>query len=104
MPTAERHTRAALPSVAPHSGPSFRLGLGLPPETISGRFCRAKATLAAAVLPPAHRVMSTLPFRYRTNVAIPSCRGAYVRPPIAKPPPESDSLKPLLNVATSFER
>ncbi len=27
---AERHTRIALPSVAPHSGPSERLGLGRP--------------------------------------------------------------------------
>ena len=44
------------------------------------------------------------PLAYPTIVARPGFSGAYVRPPIAKPPWESSSLKPLLNVASRRER
>src|SRR5436305_9755413 len=54
--------------------------------------------------PPVQPITSTRPLVYRTNVASPFFMGAYVCDPNATPPPKSFSLKPLLNVATSFER
>jgi len=50
-PIAERHTRIALPTVAPHSASLAMFGLGLPSSTISGRFWRANATPAGILAP-----------------------------------------------------
>ena len=54
--------------------------------------------------PEVQPVTSIGPLRWRTSVASPRLNGAYACPPMAKPPPESAGLKPLLKLATSFER